>query len=375
MDISVIIPYHNETIEKIEPLMNSINWQIGVDFAQIEIILCNDLENSDGNICYEDLKKYKNIFKSIKMIKSLYKNNPGMSRQTGIDMCKGKYIFFCDADDSLYNRGVLRELLDNIKFSQADIYQFKFMEEIGGDVPVDKYVYNAKEYNWTWVFAKAYRIEFLRENGIRFAPENRWHEDTYFNYLCKYCAPKLININSIGYLWGFNADSITRVNNHEYTFGSLDDYFKSVTLAFRKILQEYQKDCYVDILHNILYYYYVFNEPTSKQSDKYEWNEKIYYNFNYGDSYSSLILGQRCFKGFLRLCGRAKVKNDKDGKETSVLVEFPKIELMSDLSISWGKNARPNIYNLEMRAYPVGEQGNQYIGNITLLERDIDADI
>ena len=101
----------------------------------------------------------------------------------------------------------------------------------------------------------------------------------------------------------------------------------------------------------------------------------IYYNFNYGDSYSSLILGQRCFKGFLRLCGRAKVKNDKDGKETSVLVEFPKIELMSDLSISWGKNARPNIYNLEMRAYPVGEQGNQYIGNITLLERDIDADI
>ena len=79
MDISVIIPYHNETIEKIEPLMNSINWQIGVDFAQIEIILCNDLENSDGNICYEDLKKYKNIFKSIKMIKFLYKNNPGMS--------------------------------------------------------------------------------------------------------------------------------------------------------------------------------------------------------------------------------------------------------------------------------------------------------
>ena len=101
----------------------------------------------------------------------------------------------------------------------------------------------------------------------------------------------------------------------------------------------------------------------------------IYYNFNYGDSYSSLILGQRCFKGFLRLCGRAKIKNDKDGKETSVLVEFPKIELMSDLSISWGKNARPNIYNLEMRAYPIGEQGNQYIGNITLLERDIDADI
>ena len=130
-----------------------------------------------------------------------------------------------------------------------------------------------------WVFAKAYRVEFLRENGIRFVPENRWHEDTYFNYLCKYCAPKLINIDSIGYLWGFNADSITRVNNHEYTLGSLDEYFQSITLAFRKILQEYHKDCSSDVLFNILYYYYVLNNPESIQSQKYEYNEKKYYDF------------------------------------------------------------------------------------------------
>ena len=280
MDLSIIIPYHDETAEKIEPLMNSINWQIGVNFSNIEIILCNDLEDGDGNIRYEDLEKYKNIFKSIKIIKSIYKNNPGMSRQFAIDTCRGKYVFFCDADDSLYNRGVLRELLDNINFSHADMYQFKFMEEIGNkDLTVEKYIYNTKHYNWTWVFAKAYRVEFLRENGIRFVPENRWHEDTYFNYLCKYCAPKLINIDSIGYLWGFNADSITRVNDHEYTFGSLDEYFQSITLAFRKILQEYHKDCSSDVLFNILYYYYVLNNPESIQSQKYEYNEKKYYDF------------------------------------------------------------------------------------------------
>lgn len=101
----------------------------------------------------------------------------------------------------------------------------------------------------------------------------------------------------------------------------------------------------------------------------------IYYNFNYGDAYSSLILGQRCFKGFLKLCGRAKVKNEKDGKETSVLIEFPKIELRSDLSISWGLNARPNLFNFDMRAYPIGEQGSQYIGKLIFLNQDIDADI
>lgn len=280
MDLSIIIPYHDETAEKIEPLMNSINWQIGVNFSNIEIILCNDLEDSDGNIRYEDLEKYKNIFKSIKIIKSIYKNNPGMSRQFAIDTCRGKYVFFCDADDSLYNRGVLRELLDNISFSHADMYQFKFMEEIGNkDLATEKYVYNTKNYNWVWVFAKAYRVEFLRENGIRFVPENRWHEDTYFNYLCKYCGAKLINIDSIGYLWGFNVNSITRINDHEYTFSSLDEYFQSVTLAFRKILQEYHKDCSSDVLFNILYYYYVLNNPTSMQLPKYEYNEKRYYDF------------------------------------------------------------------------------------------------
>ena len=65
MDLSIIIPYHDETAEKIEPLMNSINWQIGVNFSNIETILCNDLEDSNGNIQYEDLEKDKNIFKSI----------------------------------------------------------------------------------------------------------------------------------------------------------------------------------------------------------------------------------------------------------------------------------------------------------------------
>lgn len=279
MDLSIIIPYHEESIEKIEPLMNSINSQIGVDFSNIEIILCNDLESGDGNIKYEELKKYDNIFKSIKIIKSFYKNNPGMSRQSALDVCRGKYAFFCDADDSLYNRGVLRELLDNIKFSHADVYQFKFMEELCGNISKSEYIYATKNYNWTWVFAKAYRVEFLRENRIRFSPENRWHEDTYFNYLCKYCEPKLINIDSIGYLWCFNENSITRINNHEYTFGSLDDYFKSVGLAFRKISEEYHKNCYSDILFNILYYYYIFNSPTTKSLPKYEYNEKRYYDF------------------------------------------------------------------------------------------------
>lgn len=280
IELSVIIPYHFETINEVDKLLTSLNSQVGVDFQNIEIILSNDLEDGSGNIKPEQLKKYSEIYSCFKFIKSQCKNNPGMSRQAAIDQARGDYVFFCDADDMLYSCTVLRELRDNIRNSNADIYQFKFMEEIGApDCPIDKFLYNIKNYNWTWVFAKAYKVDFLRKNGIRFIPENRWHEDTYFNYLCKYCNAKMVVIESVGYLWRFNKNSITRINNHEYTFGSLDEYFGSITRAFSKVINEYKKNCSEDILFNILYYYHILTSPESLKHPKYEYMEKCYYDF------------------------------------------------------------------------------------------------
>ena len=243
--ISIIIPHHLEDKEKIKPLMISMDQQIGIDFNSIEIILCCDLEQSP--LDDYNFEEYTNISSRIKKIKSPYKQNPGMSRQTALDICLGEYVLFCDADDSLYNMGVLRELLENIEHSHADVYRFKFLEEIGSKNSASR-SYNIKVHNWTWVFAQAYRVSFLRENNVRFSPSLRWHEDTYFNLILRYCNPDVVDINSIAYLWRYSDNSITRIDDHSYTFLSLDEFLEATSQGFRVVQNVYNKNCLPDIL-------------------------------------------------------------------------------------------------------------------------------
>ena len=279
MIISIIVPYHKETYRQIQPLLRSINEQIGINFNNIEIIMSCDVKEGNKDIDFENFNEFENIKDRIHKIKSQQENNPGVSRQTAIDYCAGDYVFFCDADDSLFHYGVLRELFDNIKNSGADVYRFKFMEEIGVENASDRW-YVTKDYDWIWVFAKAYKVDFLRKNHIKFNPENRWHEDSYFNMLVKYCDPKVIDVESLpAYLWRYRNDTITRFNNHEYTFDSAGEYIEAIGRAFHKIINDYKKDCYIDIVKVIVNYYFVFQNPDNLNKEKYEDNEKCYYEF------------------------------------------------------------------------------------------------
>lgn len=276
MKVSIIIPHHNETKEQIHKLINSIDSQRGIDFNDIEVILCRDVETPPIDDC--DFSEYSNIKDRLIRVISPYKQNPGMSRQTGIDVAKGEYVFFCDADDCLYTNLVLRELIQNIDNSHADVYRFNFIEEIGSFTS-DELQYQVKGHNWVWVFAKAYNREWLNKNNIRFNETIRWHEDTYFNLLCQYCEPQTVDINSVAYLWCFSRTSITRVGNHEYTFNSIDEYLDAVGKAFDKIYSEYGKNCGKSVLNVINTYYKTLMHPDNRNKEKYEYIEGCFYRF------------------------------------------------------------------------------------------------
>ena len=160
--ISIVIPTHNESLEIFKPLLNSINTQIGINFSQdIEILICSDAEHN--SLKDADYSEYKNICDIIRFIDSPVKNNIGLNRQAGIDNAKGEYVFFCDADDMLFNAGVLRELRDNIEKDPADMYCFDFIEEVPR---AHDNTYINHPFNWTWCFAKAYRVQFLKDHGV-----------------------------------------------------------------------------------------------------------------------------------------------------------------------------------------------------------------
>ena len=275
--LSIIIPYHNEKPKDLAPLMTSLNMQVGINFKELEIIMCSDTEKS--LIDTYSFKEYSNITKCIKKIKSPTKNNPGLSRQAGLDVAIGEYVIFCDADDCLYSVGVLREILENINLSHADVYRYRFIEEIGS-FDNDQLVYKIKDFNWIWVFSKIYRREFLKQHNIHFSEKLMYHEDNYFNTVLSYCDPKVVDINSTPmYLWRFNKNSITRLNNHEYTFNSVDELLEARALSYRRVIGELKKDCTRDIIIVIVREYLVLVDPKNANQKVYDRVAKRFYEF------------------------------------------------------------------------------------------------
>jgi hypothetical protein len=101
----------------------------------------------------------------------------------------------------------------------------------------------------------------------------------------------------------------------------------------------------------------------------------VYYEYIYTGNANNLCIGQRLVRGFLSLTGRMRLKDDQNGKETTCLIEIPKVELMSDLTMRLGSGVSPYVYGFNLQAHPVGERGNQYVCKFTMLDEDIDSDM
>lgn len=211
--ISVIIPHHKENIEQMNPLLGSLDIQQGIDFNDVEIIIVND--DKDGVIPASQFKKYTNISPHIKQFFNDKAGYMGISRQIGIDNAKGEYAIFCDADDMLYSVTILYDLMSR---RGADVYSYQFVEEM------ENHRWVIHEPQFTWMFAKSYRLQFLREHDIRFSETVLWHEDTYFNQVLLAYRPIVETLGYVGYLWKFSPNSITRKNSGEYTSKSMCMY-------------------------------------------------------------------------------------------------------------------------------------------------------
>ncbi len=116
--ISIIIPYHKKRIFFKETI-ESINKQSYKNFEVI--IIYDDTDKSE-------LDYVKKIIRNFKFRKKLIINNKiigaGLSRNKGINVSKGEYIAFCDADD-LWNKNKLKIQLgvmkkENIHFSHSN---------------------------------------------------------------------------------------------------------------------------------------------------------------------------------------------------------------------------------------------------------------
>lgn len=115
-DVSVIIPVYN--VERyLEECLDSVCNQT---LANIEIICVND-GSTDGSL--DILNSYAENDNRIKII-SQSNQGLGASRNNGLKVSSGKYVYFLDSDDYI-DLACLEKLVDNIDSNGSDMVLFK----------------------------------------------------------------------------------------------------------------------------------------------------------------------------------------------------------------------------------------------------------
>lgn len=212
--IDIIIAAYNahNTIEK---ALNSIIMQNISDMVNVYII--NDKSDTDYSDVIEKYSKYLNV------IELTYDENkgPGFARNYGIDHSSSQYIVFLDSDDIFSTPYALESLYKRINNSSYDVVISNFLEEVGDDRYIPHFNDNI------WDHGKIYRRSYIQDNNIRFTDE-RSNEDLFFNFLIILTGAKVSYIDNITYIWQNNNDSITRKNNHEFSYKGIEGYIRNI---------------------------------------------------------------------------------------------------------------------------------------------------
>ena len=276
--VSVVIPVYNVE-QYLEECLESVTNQT---LRDIEII-CIDDGSEDNSL--EILEKYEKLDDRIKVV-SQENKGPGATRNLGINISKGKYLYFIDSDDyielnaleELFNYAKEKDVdfllypainLDNQnkRFFKTDIYSMNDVEKFIGDGVVDyKDLDNLIFSIPVTAYSKLYNADFIKKNDIKF-PEGLIFEDNIFFWNLVFSAKKIAFYSKYFYIRRRHSSSITTLHDKRLIdsieinrlmvetfkkFGILDK-FKNVIynrrinltyLRFVEILDEYKEDYY-----------------------------------------------------------------------------------------------------------------------------------
>ena len=178
--VSVIIPVYNAEAY-LEECLSSVSRQT---LRDIEII-CIDDESTDGS--RQILNRYAGNDKRFVILDQPH-SNAGVARNKGLEVARGEYLAFLDADDYFEQDALEKVYLNTKKDPETDIVIFEANynhekkqtlsyselgimkkycpdEEIVTPQQISKYIFNAFQ-NWVW--NKVFRTSFIKEQNICF---------------------------------------------------------------------------------------------------------------------------------------------------------------------------------------------------------------
>lgn len=269
--LSIIIPVYN-TERYLRECIESILTQSFTDF---ELILIDDgSTDRSGEIC-EEYKKKDNRIVFIK------KENGGVSdaRNVGITLSRGKYLLFCDSDDTMipnalteiipyaaendFDITMCTYVLDYENGTQPITEQINFNESIHSDMCSVISEYMTGIVPWS-ACRNIIKRSIVAENRIRYDKRYLSAEDCdfYFN-VCKYAA-KFASVNKpvIRYRAardGSTSNTVSKVNT------------ESISKVYYKWLKYFKTNyngAAIEILHGLSnHYFYLMLESVKNNSD------------------------------------------------------------------------------------------------------------
>lgn len=288
--VSVIIPVYN-TEKYLEKCLDSVLKQT---LEKIEIIAINDGSKDSS----KDILERYSIFEKFRIIN---KKNEGASktRNLGINLAKGKFIYFMDADDYI-EKNMLLEMYnkaekDNLDIVVCDYYNEDFKtrkyvknldikeNEIIFGVEYARYLLQSEKKIAPSIWGKMIRRSIYINNNIRF-PENIFiGEDTVLGIKTAYFSKKVGKINKPFYHYIIHEAQGTKIIDKEKEFLDKWEGIKEIENFFlgKVNYQEYRSGIEKKI---IIFYFELFKELKNikKIDNKYlERIEKIKYYQEY----------------------------------------------------------------------------------------------
>lgn len=254
--VSIIIPVY-KTENYLKECLNSVFEQ---EYPNIEIILVDDgSPDNCPKLCDEYAQKHENI-------KVIHQTNRGLglSRNSGMQVATGKYIFFLDSDDCLDGKDAIKNLVICAEDKRADIITGCFRRFNDKSISEPNahhlkegsytetvafrfkgfYMYGHLAYNW----GKLYRREFLEKNEL-YCKAYPFTQDKAHNMTCCAYKPKYAFIDESVYLYRVNEESVT----YKYKSNFMPVWI-SIAADFETFLKE--RDIKED--YNDLMYFHIF---------------------------------------------------------------------------------------------------------------------
>lgn len=171
--LDIVITHYKEDYSIGEKLFQIIGLQRCIDFEQIRVMVVND-----GGQRLPD-EKLNALPYPVEQI-DIPHGGVSKARNAGIDNATGKWLMFCDFDDSFASIFSLREIMNVLGTDDYDMLWSRILAEDYVDGKQLLYFVPDKQ-RFVFCHGKVYRTDFLRGSGIRFREELVFNEDSCFN--------------------------------------------------------------------------------------------------------------------------------------------------------------------------------------------------